>query len=139
MEPAAADWAGRCPRPCYRLLEDLSPEILYLIFEEVSGSAVEFVFAKALQLYEKDGSDACKPIRLVSRTLCAAVIPFFYRDINFKPSIPSKPFSPAFRYHLDSSFKNAYTYARNARVDCKMNWVTVAAFLFRCRQLERLE
>lgn len=97
------------------------------------------MFAKALQLYKKDGSDACKPVRLVSRTLCAAVVPSFYRDINFKPDNTSKPFSPAFRYHLDVSFENAYTYARNARIDCKMNWVAVAAFLFKCRQLERLE
>ena len=94
------------------------------------------VLADSLQLYNMEGSDGCKPVRLVSKTLCAAVAPFFYRDINFKPGNPSKPFPIEF---VQSSNENAYTYGRNARIDCKMNWVAVAAFLFKCRQLERLE
>jgi hypothetical protein len=94
-------------------------------------------FANILQLYKTEGSDGFKPVRMVSKTLCSAAVPFFYRDINFKPGNPSKPLPV--QCHIDTSSENCYTYGRNARIDRKMNWVAVAAFLFKCRQLERLE
>lgn len=65
--------------------------------------------------------------------------PFFYRDLNFKSAQPSQPWTPAFRAHVEISAQNAYRYARNARIDSRLNWNAVAKYLSKCHQWERLD